>query len=78
MKHFAHPLLDTFHKAALAPCFRRVQVVKPRASRADSAEAYWLCRGFKGAEHVGGQFVLIITIVQMLTSSRVDDVLDGL
>lgn len=54
MKHFAHPLLDTFQKKALMPCFRRVQVVKPRASRSESAEAYWLCQGFKGAAHVKG------------------------
>jgi 23S rRNA (uridine2552-2'-O)-methyltransferase len=54
MKYFSHPLLDSFQKKVLQPCFRRVQIVKPRASRADSAEAYWLCRGFKGSSSVTG------------------------
>jgi hypothetical protein len=32
----------------LAPAFRRVHIAKPPASRAASAEGYWVCVGYRG------------------------------
>ena len=48
LKHFAHPLLTQFRKENLEPHFHRVEYCKPDASRQDSAEGYWLCKGWKG------------------------------
>ncbi|KAH7886669.1 ribosomal RNA methyltransferase FtsJ domain-containing protein [Phlebopus sp. FC_14] len=50
LKHFAHPLLQGFCKEFLQPNFKYVQYIKPSASRAESAEGYWLCRGWKGSK----------------------------
>ncbi|EIW77860.1 23S ribosomal RNA methyltransferase [Coniophora puteana RWD-64-598 SS2] len=48
IKHFNHPLLTEFRREHLEPQFRNVYYVKPDASRSDSSEGYWLCRGFRG------------------------------
>ncbi|KAG2148812.1 ribosomal RNA methyltransferase FtsJ domain-containing protein [Suillus clintonianus] len=48
LKHFAHPLLQEFRKECLEPNFHLVHYIKPESSRADSAEGYWLCRGWLG------------------------------
>jgi len=48
LKHFAHPLLQDFRKQCLEPNFHAVQYIKPASSRAESAEGYWLCRGWNG------------------------------
>ncbi|KAG1864986.1 ribosomal RNA methyltransferase FtsJ domain-containing protein [Suillus subalutaceus] len=48
LKHFAHPLLQEFRKEHLEPNFHLVHYIKPESSRADSAEGYWLCRGWLG------------------------------
>lgn len=48
LKHFAHPLLQEFRKRLLEPNFHAVHYIKPTSSRAESAEGYWLCRGWKG------------------------------
>ncbi|KAF8552829.1 23S ribosomal RNA methyltransferase [Imleria badia] len=48
LKHFAHPLLQEFRKRLLEPNFYAVHYIKPTSSRAESAEGYWLCRGWKG------------------------------
>ncbi|KAF9221093.1 23S ribosomal RNA methyltransferase [Gyrodon lividus] len=48
LKHFAHPLLQDFRKRFLEPNFNAVHYIKPASSRAESAEGYWLCRGWKG------------------------------
>ncbi|KAF8840475.1 23S ribosomal RNA methyltransferase [Paxillus ammoniavirescens] len=48
LKHFAHPLLQDFRKRSLEPNFHAVHYIKPASSRAESAEGYWLCRGWKG------------------------------
>lgn len=48
LKHFAHPLLTQFRKESLEPNFNYVVYCKPDASRTESAEGYWLCRGWKG------------------------------
>lgn len=48
LKHFQHPLTDAFMREELRPRFRTVRVAKPRASRADSSEAYWVCMGWRG------------------------------
>ncbi|KAG2354946.1 ribosomal RNA methyltransferase FtsJ domain-containing protein [Suillus spraguei] len=48
LTHFAHPLLQEFRKEHLEPNFHLVHYIKPDSSRADSAEGYWLCRGWLG------------------------------
>ncbi|KIJ67216.1 hypothetical protein HYDPIDRAFT_173860 [Hydnomerulius pinastri MD-312] len=48
LKHFAHPLLQEFRKEYLEPNFHAVHYIKPASSRAESAEGYWLCRGWQG------------------------------
>ncbi|KAG9312555.1 ribosomal RNA methyltransferase FtsJ domain-containing protein [Chiua virens] len=48
LKHFAHPLLQDFRKRLLEPNFHTVHYIKPTSSRSESAEGYWLCRGWKG------------------------------
>ncbi|KAK8869544.1 hypothetical protein IAR55_000111 [Kwoniella newhampshirensis] len=48
MKFFAHPDLDEFRKLELDPWFGKVVVEKPKESRSESSEAYWVCLGFKG------------------------------
>ncbi|KZP24222.1 23S ribosomal RNA methyltransferase [Athelia psychrophila] len=48
MKHFAHPLLTQYQKEVLEPNFHYVAYCKPDASRKESAEGYWLCKGWKG------------------------------
>jgi len=48
LKHFAHPLLTQFRKDSLEPNFHYVVYCKPDASRKESAEGYWLCKGWKG------------------------------
>lgn len=49
LKHFEHPLSKGFREEYLDPNFNSVNYVKPSASRAGSAEGYWLCRGWKGS-----------------------------
>ncbi|KAJ3850674.1 ribosomal RNA large subunit methyltransferase J [Lentinula lateritia] len=46
MKHFAHPKMDIFRKEVLEEYFKDVIYTKPRASRQESKEGYFLCRGF--------------------------------
>lgn len=48
MKWFNHPELLAFRKAELDPYFERVATEKPKASRSESSEAYWVCLGYKG------------------------------
>lgn len=48
MKFFAHPDLDEFRKLELDRWFGKVVVEKPKESRSESSEAYWVCLGFKG------------------------------
>ncbi|KAF8170734.1 ribosomal RNA methyltransferase FtsJ domain-containing protein [Mycena galopus ATCC 62051] len=48
MKHFAHPLLHQFRTHQLEPNFNDVKYIKPDASRKESKEGYFLCRGWKG------------------------------
>ncbi|KAI0357073.1 23S ribosomal RNA methyltransferase [Trametes cingulata] len=48
LKHFAHPSADRFRKECLDPHFQLVTYRKPPSSRSESAEAYWVCLGFKG------------------------------
>ncbi|OAX36166.1 23S ribosomal RNA methyltransferase [Rhizopogon vinicolor AM-OR11-026] len=48
LKHFSHPLLQEFRKEYLEPNFHLVHYIKPESSRSDSAEGYWLCRGWLG------------------------------
>ncbi|KAI8976287.1 23S ribosomal RNA methyltransferase [Trametes punicea] len=50
LKHFAHPSAEKFRKRCLDPNFNLVKYCKPSASRAESAEAYWLCMGWKGVQ----------------------------
>ncbi|WVQ98988.1 ribosomal RNA large subunit methyltransferase J [Kwoniella sp. CBS 9459] len=48
IKFFAHPDMDEFRKLELEPWFGKVAVEKPKESRSESSEAYWVCLGFKG------------------------------
>jgi len=48
MKFFLHPDLLAFRKEQLDPYFARVATEKPKASRSESSEAYWVCLGYKG------------------------------
>ncbi|EMD35872.1 hypothetical protein CERSUDRAFT_124476 [Gelatoporia subvermispora B] len=50
MKYFAHPLMAQFCKEILEPNFNHVHINKPRASRPESAECYWICMGWKGLD----------------------------
>ncbi|KAJ3916959.1 ribosomal RNA large subunit methyltransferase J [Lentinula edodes] len=51
MKHFAHPKMDVFRKEVLEEYFKDVIYTKPRASRQESKEGYFLCRGFWPREY---------------------------
>ncbi|KAI9638003.1 putative cell division protein [Dioszegia hungarica] len=48
LKFFAHPDLEAFRKEELEPWFAKVSVEKPKESRSESSEAYFICQGFKG------------------------------
>ncbi|KAJ6602468.1 ribosomal RNA large subunit methyltransferase J [Mycena vulgaris] len=48
IKHFVHPLTHMFRKEHLETGFNDVKFLKPDASRSESKEAYFLCRGWKG------------------------------
>ncbi|KAF7760852.1 hypothetical protein Agabi119p4_10261 [Agaricus bisporus var. burnettii] len=50
VKFFYHQLLQEFCETMLSPRFNDVRIVKPQASRKDSEEAYFLCRGWKGLD----------------------------
>ncbi|KAH9895757.1 23S ribosomal RNA methyltransferase [Cubamyces lactineus] len=50
LKHFAHPSSGEFRKQCLDPNFNLVTYFKPPSSRAESAEAYWVCMGWKGVQ----------------------------
>ncbi|EJU04213.1 23S ribosomal RNA methyltransferase [Dacryopinax primogenitus] len=43
MKYFAHPELTEFKTQYLIPYFKRVIDFKPKSSRKESAETYWVC-----------------------------------
>lgn len=53
-KFFGSPAADRFKRQVLDPAFERVKVEKGRveASRKESREAFWVCRGFRGPKHV--------------------------
>ncbi|KAJ3979013.1 ribosomal RNA large subunit methyltransferase J [Lentinula detonsa] len=51
LKHFAHPQMDQFRREVLERYFRDVIYTKPRASRQESKEGYFLCRGFWPKEY---------------------------
>ncbi|GMK54063.1 hypothetical protein CspeluHIS016_0106490 [Cutaneotrichosporon spelunceum] len=48
LKFFMHPDLVDFRKKQLEPYFSKVATDKPTSSRKESAEAYWVCLGYKG------------------------------
>ncbi|KAJ9114306.1 hypothetical protein QFC22_005758 [Naganishia vaughanmartiniae] len=48
IKFFQHPLLSEFKKKQLQPVFEKVLVEKPKESRSESSEAYFVCLGYKG------------------------------
>jgi len=48
LKHFTHPFLQRFRIQKLTPNFHRVSYIKPPASRSESREGYFPCRGWKG------------------------------
>ncbi|KAJ7208026.1 ribosomal RNA large subunit methyltransferase J [Mycena pura] len=47
MKHFVHPALHVFRTEILATRFTDVRFLKPHASRPESNEGYFICRGWK-------------------------------
>jgi len=47
MKYFDHPELHDFARKHLHPVFYEVRYFKPKASRQDSSETYWICRGYR-------------------------------
>nr|ADE10097.1 NADB Rossmann [Tremella fuciformis] len=51
LKFFAHPDLDAFRRTQLEPHFHKVHVDKPKESRKESSEAYWVCLGYRGQGH---------------------------
>ena len=48
LKFFHHPDLMAFRKESLDPWFDKVVTDKPKSSRKESSEAYWVCLGYKG------------------------------
>lgn len=48
LKFFMHPDLVAFRKTSLDPYFARVVTEKPKSSRSESSEAYWVCMGYRG------------------------------
>ncbi|KAK6903217.1 ribosomal RNA large subunit methyltransferase J [Kwoniella mangroviensis CBS 10435] len=48
IKFFAHPDMNEFRSLELDPWFGKVVVEKPKESRSESSEAYWVCLGYKG------------------------------
>ena len=46
MKYFADNEVEEFRRVVLDPAFRSVNAVKPEASRSESSETYFVCRGF--------------------------------
>ncbi|KAJ3842177.1 FtsJ-like methyltransferase-domain-containing protein [Lentinula raphanica] len=50
LKHFAHPRVDRFRREVLERYFKDVIYTKPCASRQESKEGYFLCRGFSPRE----------------------------
>ncbi|KAI0028646.1 ribosomal RNA methyltransferase FtsJ domain-containing protein [Vararia minispora EC-137] len=46
LKYFESPEATEFRVNHLQPVFRRVQIIKPPASRTESSEYYWLCWSF--------------------------------
>lgn len=47
-KYFMSPEADEFRKETLERHFSAVRAVKTAASRSESREQYWVCRGFLG------------------------------
>ena len=47
-KYFMSQDADEFRKDTLERCFSAVRGVKTAASRSESREQYWVCRGFLG------------------------------
>ncbi|KAK7461853.1 2' O-ribose methyltransferase [Stygiomarasmius scandens] len=47
LKHFTHPSIDAFRNEILRRNFTNVTYVKPDASRDESREGYFVCRGFE-------------------------------
>ncbi|GJE93567.1 ribosomal RNA large subunit methyltransferase E [Phanerochaete sordida] len=48
LKHFQHPLLQQFREEELQPRFQSVIYHKPKSSRGESSEGYWVCMGWHG------------------------------
>ncbi|CDZ98134.1 Cell division protein FtsJ [Phaffia rhodozyma] len=48
IKHFTYPRLQEFKRTFLDRSFDSVTLFKPEASRSESGEAYWVCKGYKG------------------------------
>ncbi|KAL7411233.1 FtsJ-like methyltransferase-domain-containing protein [Mrakia frigida] len=48
MKHFACPEIAEFRRTHLQRCFEEVYYDKPEACRKESAEGYFVCKGYKG------------------------------
>jgi 23S rRNA U2552 (ribose-2'-O)-methylase RlmE/FtsJ len=46
IKFFQDPEYEEFRKYKLEEAFNYVKYFKPKASRGESSEGYWICQGF--------------------------------
>ncbi len=52
LKHFSFDAMNVFRKEKLEPHFSNVQYIKPPASRSESSESYFVCRGWNPVREV--------------------------
>ncbi|KAK0444990.1 ribosomal RNA large subunit methyltransferase J [Desarmillaria tabescens] len=52
LKHFSFDAMNAFRKEKLEPHFSNVQYIKPPASRSESSESYFVCRGWNPVREV--------------------------
>ncbi|KAK0200458.1 ribosomal RNA large subunit methyltransferase J [Desarmillaria ectypa] len=52
LKHFSFDAMNEFRKEKLEPHFSNVQYIKPPASRSESSESYFVCRGWNPVREV--------------------------
>lgn len=50
LKYFADSEVEGLRKTILNDLFESVQTAKPKASRSDSSEYYFVCKGFIGTD----------------------------
>jgi hypothetical protein len=68
MKYFADPSMNKLHREVLMHSFKRVFISKPPSSRKESAENYFVCRGFSGFSATASTSSGIPQTITVLTS----------